>query len=309
MNRYVFCTKHESGGLYWRALFNRFLAGTFLSNLVIALMVVARGEPKTMMLSAMVPIPILLLAFKFYCKHAFDNSIKYYTKGETTKGVEAPTPIDKESRRRDRVAVRFGHPALYQKLTVPMVHEKSKHLLSEVYRGRLDTDLGGTTGYSDVYSMNRMSKEHPGKPAGANSPFEFVSENAMDFENFKDRPEFSDEYGGDGSVYGQNSRPSSIIGGKGGDRGRSVSRDSERTFGEPEDSGGVTYPAGYHTTPSNLREYSPSPDRGGAGAGFGRVESHPHGADNSGLLGAAAPMGAITPYSPEHEERAEYFKR
>ncbi|KAF1959527.1 DUF221-domain-containing protein [Byssothecium circinans] len=323
---YVFCTKNESGGLYWRALFNRFLAGTFLANLVIALTVGARGDQRWLMLGSMIPLPVLLLGFKFYCKSTFDNSIKYYTKGETPKGAEAPPPIDKESRRRDRVAVRFGHPALYQKLTVPMVDEKSKHLLGEVYRGRLDGDLGGTAGYSDIY-MKRMSKEHPGKSAAsaaaATGPFEFVSESNMDFENFKNRPEFSDEHGGEGSIYGDattGSRPgtpSTVVGGGyGHERGRSVSRDSERTFGSPGDEGaGVTYPAGYHTTPSNLREFSPSPDRGGVGAGvgrdgFARVPSHTYSLparDDAELLGAAAPIAGQTPY--EADGRGEYFRR
>lgn len=298
-------------------MFNRLLTGTFLSNCIIALMVGARGDQKYMMVGAMAPIPILLLIFKFYCKNAFDNSSKYYTKGETPKGVEAPPPIDKESRRRDRVAVRFGHPALFQKLTVPMVHEKSKHLLHEVYRGRLDGDLS-TAGFSDVYSMKRMSKENPGKPAGATGPFEFVSESNMDFENFKDRPEFSDEHGGDGSVYGNISRPGTPSSIRGSERGRSASRDSERTFGAEEN--GVTYPAGYHSTPSHLREFSPSPDRG-----FGRIESNTSSTNNGSspyqipddtrLLRGAAPMGnqtptqGFTPYTPsEQEARTDYFR-
>jgi hypothetical protein len=106
---YVFCTKNESGGLYWRVLFNRMLVGLMLSNCIVALLVLARGfASRWTMLGALIPLPLGLLAFKFYCKGAFDSSIKYYTKGEMTKGAEAPTPIDKESRRRDRVAVRFG---------------------------------------------------------------------------------------------------------------------------------------------------------------------------------------------------------
>ncbi|KAF2787493.1 DUF221-domain-containing protein [Melanomma pulvis-pyrius CBS 109.77] len=309
---YIFCTKNESGGLYWRVLFNRFLVAAFLSNCVIALMCGAKGGVffRWKMLSAMVPLPLLLIGFKLYCKNAFDSSIKYYTKGDVGKGTEAPAPIDKESRRRDRVAVRFGHPALYQKLTVPMVHEKSKHLLSELYRGRLDGDLGGTTGYSDVY-MKRMSKENPGKVAETTGPFEFVSEGNMDFENFKNRPEFSDDHGGEGSVYGQSiiSRPDTPAGSV---RGRSSSRDSERTF-SPDDAPGVTYPAGYHSTPSNLREISPSPDRG-----FGRLpsnQSNPYQLrDQTGLLSQAAPMGhqnasPYTPYTPDQDNREEYFRK
>lgn len=264
-----------------------------------------------MMLGAMAPIPFLLIGFKFYCKNSFDSAIKYYTKGETPKGVEAPPPIDKESRRRDRVAVRFGHPALYQKLTVPMVHEKSKHLLAEVYRGRLDGDLGATAGYSDVYSMKRMSKENPGKVEGSAGPFEFVSESNMDFENFKNRPEFADEAGGDtsslygGSTISRPGTPGSVMGGS--DRGRSASRGSDR------DETGVTYPAGYHTTPSNLREYSPGPDS----SGFGRTTSNTsHSRDDAMLLHSAQPIAghtplstAYTPYSPDQtgRERTDYF--
>jgi hypothetical protein len=260
------------------------------------------------MMGAMIPIPVLLIAFKFYCKKTFDDSLKYYTKGDMAKGGEAATPVDKESRRRDRVAVRFGNPSLYQKLTVPMVNKKSAHLLSEVYRGRLDGDLGATAGYSDVYSMKRMSKETPGKAAGASGPFEFVSENQMDFENFKNRPEFAEEHGGEGSLYGHISRPGTPSTVVGMDRGRSASRDSMRTPDEP----GVIYPAGYHSTPSNLREYSPSPDRS-----FGRLDSNqsnPYVRDEGALLGGAAPMGrqtptqAYTPYNPERDASQDYFR-
>ncbi|KAH7400874.1 hypothetical protein DE146DRAFT_755317 [Phaeosphaeria sp. MPI-PUGE-AT-0046c] len=302
---YVFCTKNESGGLFWRVLFNRMLVGVMLSNCIIALMCLARGfASRWTMLGAMIPLPLGLIAFKFYCRNAFDASMKYYTKGEIAKGAEAPAPIDKESRRRDRVAVRFGHPALYQKLTVPMVHEKSKHLLAEVYRGRLDGDLGDNAAFSDVYTMKRMSKEHPGKAAAAPAPFEFVAENNMDFENYKNRPEFSDDHGGEGSVYGASINRPDTPGSAFGDsqRGRSTSRDSARTL---NDDAGMTYPAGYHQTPSNLREYSPSP-----------TPTPYEIPAQTTLLSGAAPMGrqppstAYTPYSPNRDGgQQDYFRR
>jgi len=293
------------------------LVGTFLSNCIIALLVVARGYgDKWTMLSAMAPLPVGLLAFKFYCKNAFDSSLKYYTKGERSKGAEAPTPIDKESRRRDRVAVRFGHPALYQKLTVPMVHEKSKHLLAEVYRGRLDGDIGDTGAFSDVYTMKRMSKENPGKMAASSAPapFEFVSESNMDFENFKNRPEFSDEHGGEGSLYGARSslyRPDTPSS-QWGDRGRSASRDSDRTMmaAGGEENTGVLYPQGYHQTPSQLREYSPSPEPSLARTHTN--ESPYEVSDQRRLVSGAAPMGGAqqyTPYSPSRDGQQDYFRR
>jgi hypothetical protein len=289
------------------------LVGAFLSNCIIALLVVARGfDAKWMMLGSLAPLPIGLLAFKMYCKSTFDRSLKYYTMGDRAKGVEAPTPIDKESRRRDRVAVRFGHPALYQKLTVPMVHESSKHLLAEVYRGRLDGDLGDTAAFSDVYTMKRMSKERPGKTASSATtpaaPFEFVSESKLDFENFKNRPEFSDEHGGEGSVYGGADHRPDTPGSQWGDsqRERSSSRDSERTDGEE----GMQYPPGYHHTPSALREYSPSPGP----LELRRLDSRESAYqvdDGARLVGGAAPMGSYSAYTPpsQREGGTDYFRR
>lgn len=221
-----------------------------------------------------------------------------------------------------------------------MVNEKSKHLLAEVYRGRLDGDIGDTAAFSDVYTMKRMSKENPGKMASATAapaPFEFVSESNMDFENYKNRPEFSDEHGGEGSVYGgaassihRPDTPSSHWGGK--DRGRSASRDSERTFGGAgSDEPGVLYPAGYHQTPSALREYSPSPERGmlhRLDSTESPYEIHdddgrrnlvhgaaPMGATTTTVTGAApeppAPGGQYTPYSPSRDgaQQRDYFAR
>jgi hypothetical protein len=204
-----------------------------------------------------------------------------------------------------------SHPALYQKLTVPMVHEKSKHLLAEVYRGRLDGDLGDNAAFSDVYTMKRMSKENPGKAAAAPAPFEFVAEDNMDFENFKNRPEFSDEHGGEGSVYGASiNRPETPGSAFGDHRGRSASRESARTLNDEQP--GMTYPAGYHQTPSNLREYSPSP------AAQYRIPdtSSPYEIPaQTNLLAGAAPMGrdpptAYTPYSPDRDgQQHDYFRR
>ncbi|KAL5117551.1 hypothetical protein ACEQ8H_004581 [Pleosporales sp. CAS-2024a] len=300
---YVFSTKNESGGLYWRILFNRMLVSVMLMNCIIALLCAARGyASKWAMLGAMIPLPLGLLAFKFYCKGAFDSSMKYYTKGDIIKkGSEAPPPIDKDSRRRDRVAVRFGHPALYQKLTVPMVSKKSKHLLAEVYRGRLDGDLGDTGAFSDTYTMKRMSKDNPGKTASPTAPFEFVAEEHMDFENFKNRSDFNEEHSsvyGDASTIGRSDTPGSVF----GERGRSTSHDSSGTV---NDEAGVTYPAGYHQTPSNLREHSPAP--------VSRTASHTTPDDvpaQTNLLSGAAPMGEhYTPYTPERDGQQDYFRK
>ena len=280
---YVFHTKHESGGEFWRVLFNRFLFAIFLSNLIVALLVKAQGINWVPMLLAMAPIPFVLLAFKYYCTMTFDDQIKYYTKNLTSNESAID---DNKSRRSTNVAVRFGHPALYQHLTTPMVHKKSQHLLAQVYAGRIDDDnmddAASVSNFSDVYSMSNMGGKKPGQRANS-GPFEFVAESELDFQNFKNRPDFRAEFGGDGNMYGRAedvSRAGTPVHGR--DHSRSDSRDSNRMLKmnrEESQLQGTVYPAGYHATPtSGLRGTSPGPDRNGWGS-------------ERNLVGAAAPMG------------------
>lgn len=213
--QYIFITKVESGGAFWRMAFNRMLFGTLLMNGVVALLVGAKGFASPM-LYCMIPLLPIMAAFMWFCKYSFDTPYAYYTTksfteteiGAASKGV----PERKQRRGGDRVAVKFGHPALYKKLTTPMVHAKSQHLLKEIYRGRLDDEDAGLEsrptsvfGYSDIY-MNEMSHSAPGKISKgghSNAPFEVVAEADLDFENFKRRSDFRQEFGGDGELYGR----------------------------------------------------------------------------------------------------------
>lgn len=318
---YVFYTKTESGGQFWRALFNRFLVAAFFSNIVIAFIVIARADVWAQMLGALAPLPFLLIAFKVYCSKTFDDQTHFYTKGHMIEDAVA----DNKSRRSTNVAVRFGHPAIYKPLLTPMVSEKSKHLLSQVYKGRLDDDDGASMmGFSDTYSLNNLSMNGRTKKSNkAQGPFEFVAESDMDFENFKDRADFRTEHGGEGGMYGHTEdsmsragtpmgfRKQSQAGLNGHDRERSSSRDSERTLAGPGGGlhtrnasmsslnkmntvegfstvplQGTTYTPGYH----QQRGYSPSPVR---------RPVMPNGYDSQrDLLGGAAPMGfrGLSPY-------------
>ncbi|KAF2643467.1 DUF221-domain-containing protein [Massarina eburnea CBS 473.64] len=231
--QYVFITKTESGGRFWRLLVNRLLVAVVLTNAVIALVVGAQGVGSINsvrngnMLFAMVPLPFLLASFKWYCKRAFDDKLLYYSTEpfhdtEDTANINTSKP-----KRNDRVAVRFGHPALYKKLITPMVHAKSQHLLKEVYGHRSNADHNifeaphrrstdratPTTpfGYSDMY-MAEMNHDEPGKaipPHGTEMPtVEVVAEEDLDFENFKKRADFREQFGGEGGLYG---RPEDMI--------------------------------------------------------------------------------------------------
>ncbi|KAF4122334.1 calcium permeable stress-gated cation channel [Geosmithia morbida] len=214
---YRFVTKTESGGVFWRVLFNRFIFATVLSNLVVLLILWNRGDGTMYQFYSVCPLPFLMIGFKIYCRKVFDAKIRYYSTRNVGKHPEAGA--QKEDRQRsDRLASRFGHPSLYQKLITPMVHQKAQNLLPAIYTGRLtdgrdggDDELMSVSGYSDVYAMKNMNGGgggRPGKPANSNMPgFEYVSESHMDFEYYKNRAEFAEDHGG-GEIFG---RPGEII--------------------------------------------------------------------------------------------------
>ncbi|QIW95723.1 hypothetical protein AMS68_001241 [Peltaster fructicola] len=342
---YVFITKYESGGMFWRALFNRIIFMAILGNVVAALVLVAftssslgTNVPNIAMLCTMAPLPILLMAFKFYCLRAFDDKMHFYQTGKAMRDSEYVAGGEHKSRKHDRVSVRFGHPALYKPLMTPMVSSKSQHLLKQLYTGRTSMDDTRTQGgYSDMY-MDAMDSSRPGKSNGS-APFEIVNENEMDFEHFKNRPEFREEGGGDGALFGRAPdfiRPgtpssiggmtrtgtfdSSITGNRDSWHARNSSADSDVTkVGEGT---GHEYPRGYHQTPSALREHSP------AGSDFSDQRPRLTTMDSKeGLVNAASGMGhsrvpsrpyvqapyaqALTPGSTPGEEETsyEYFRR
>ncbi|KAK4495809.1 hypothetical protein PRZ48_013077 [Zasmidium cellare] len=325
---YVFITKYESGGMFWRSVFNRMLFLTLLGNAVTVLVIAAQGQNGNdnwnwTGLAAMVPLPFIVLGFKWYCARTFDDEIHYYQKGQAIGDSEnlAGTEEGKKKRKGDRVATRFGHPVLYKPLITPMVASKSQHLLKSIYTGRTSMDHDGATtaGYGDNVYMDNMDNRQPGKSAdntgAAPQNWEIVNENEMDFEHYKDRPEFRDEAGGDGELFGRAGdmirpgTPSSVTTGftrtgtfesdysrydrsASGSRdpygrSRSESRDSERKGADV----GMVYPAGYHQTPSNLREQSPA----GSERGFSRPSHLARQESRDGLMSTAAPPGRSTP--------------
>ncbi|KAL3427964.1 hypothetical protein PVAG01_01473 [Phlyctema vagabunda] len=204
---YIFITKTESGGMFWRMLFNRVLFAAVLANLVVFLSVWAQGDGQHMQAYAVIPLPFLILAFKFYCKRAFDDKIHYYTLRNALKDPENARA--KLGGKGDRLASRFGHPALYRPLITPMVHAKAQNILASVYRGRLtDSNVPGSgdnesvSAYSDTFALDPMAAGQPGRKAKIPG-FEMVPENRLDFSYYKGRAEFAEEHGGGGNIYGK----------------------------------------------------------------------------------------------------------
>ncbi|KGO72931.1 protein of unknown function DUF221 [Penicillium italicum] len=192
---YVYVTKNESGGAFWRVLFNRLIFATILANVIIAL--VAKSSGTWNMVFCVAPLPFLMIGFKIYCVRTFDTDCEFYNRANLSDSEAlGVNPADKKAT--DRLNTKFGHPALYKPLLTPMVHAKAAAALKEIYQGRLDQgDMGGE--YSDI-AMNPMVASQPGKSAEP-APFEVVPEHHLDFSYYKDRADFRDEFGG--GIYGR----------------------------------------------------------------------------------------------------------
>ena len=193
---YVFITKTESGGLFWRTLFNRMVFALFLSNIAIGVVVKARGT--WTMVIVMAPLLVGLVAFKWYCARTFDLDIAYYARS----GMMDQEHLAADTKRHGLapLATKFGHPALYKPLMTPMVHAKARHILAQVYRGRLDSEGGRPVSMtcSDV-AMEPMAPEGR-KMKREDAPFELVPEGQQDFSYYKTREDFREDGGG---IYGQ----------------------------------------------------------------------------------------------------------
>lgn len=204
---YRFVTKTESGGVFWRVVFNRMIFATVLGNLVVLLTTWVRGDG-LVQFYAVCPLPIIMIAFKFYCRRVYDDKIRYYSTRLVGRNPENGLNNKEDRQRSERLASRFGHPALYKRLITPMVHQKAQNVLPSIYKGRLTggreeepDDTMTVSGYSDMYALSAMQGGKPGKSANAVPGFEIVSENKMDFQYFKNRAEFTEEHGG-AEMYG-----------------------------------------------------------------------------------------------------------
>ena len=239
-----------------------------------------------------IPLPFLMIIFKIMCSRTYDNKIHFYTTKAHVKDVEAAGDPVAQSRKMERLAARYGHPALYRPLITPMVHARAQNILAAIYKGRLtdsgnqaDSDLTSVSGYSDTYAMGGMKRGQPGRSGKTGVPgFEVVPENHLDFQYYKNRAEFSEEHGG-GQIF---SEASDII--------RPGTSNTFRT----------------NDTPDYSRDASPMPTMRGAmgdmSGDIGRVRPQfdTYGSDaNVPLVAGAQEMPASQP--AVHELRAPGF--
>lgn len=290
---YVLITKTESGGQYWRILFNRLLFATIFADFIIALVLKRAGT--WVMIGVLAPLPLLLVGFKFYCASTFDDQNEFYTRA-TLKNPENLTDAGRKTRKNDRVGTKFGHPALYSTLMTPMVHAKAQHVIGQVYRGRLNPDnsMSAPMGYSDI-AMDPMSRDIPGKTARfapeqqkQKDMFEVVPESHLDFGYFKDRTDFSEEHGGDGELYG---RPQDLVSERSSTPRSFMGRDGGSPSSSRASSPGPEGDFGRHS-PQEPRQINPAYQDQSRHPSGGRGNLYSNGNESErNLLSGAQPVG------------------
>ncbi|OAC98140.1 hypothetical protein MUCCIDRAFT_20417, partial [Mucor lusitanicus CBS 277.49] len=132
---YVFVTAVETGGQIWRLLFNRLLVSTVLFQVI--MIGVLNLKSARIPSLAVAPLPLITILFKIICSRRFDNKVYYYTpKIESTAAARYDQDYkngDNNARKaKNSIGFRFGDPAFFAELPVPMVHERVRHLLPKL---------------------------------------------------------------------------------------------------------------------------------------------------------------------------------
>lgn len=126
-------TNVETGGQVWRLLFNRLLVSAVLFQIV--MFGVLNLKSARIPSFAVAPLPIITILFKIICSRKFDHRVYYYQpKIDSFHNGENKTTMSNDNKTmKNSVGFRFGDPAFFAELPIPMVHESVRHLLPKLY--------------------------------------------------------------------------------------------------------------------------------------------------------------------------------
>lgn len=186
---YVFVTKTESGGRMWKTLIDRMIFSCMLADIIIGVVVQSRQETK--MVIALIPLLVIQLAFKLYCMKTFDPEMDYYTRD--AKHANDTMTNEPSAKTVNRAAAKFRHPVLDKRLPTPMVPANAKHIVAQIYSGRLGSETEtGAPSFTDI----PMQPVRQGAEPPRHQAFEAVPEGQQDFAFYKNRSDFGN-VGGD----------------------------------------------------------------------------------------------------------------
>ncbi|KAF8583815.1 DUF221-domain-containing protein [Ramaria rubella] len=135
---FVFVTRVESGGRLWNVVINRLLISVIFMQCLMALTIGLQLGWSTFEWVATLPPIIIVMIFKFYLSRTFKTKFRYYIPDES-EIAGSKVHSERADNKGNRLANRFGHPALHAELFTPMLHARMMHLLPEIYQGRLST--------------------------------------------------------------------------------------------------------------------------------------------------------------------------
>lgn len=138
--RYIFDTKIETGGVYWKAVFNRLIVAIIFWQLTMIGVMNLKGAHIQSI--TIIPLMFFTLIVKLYCTSRFDKSTKYYVPDIERAGKPTTKDdiVDKGKRKEEHVFNVFGHPALTAELIIPMIHANAKNQLKTVYKNSKITE-------------------------------------------------------------------------------------------------------------------------------------------------------------------------
>ncbi|KAF8520851.1 DUF221-domain-containing protein [Gautieria morchelliformis] len=135
---FVFVTHVESGGRLWNVVVNRLLVSVVLMQCLMTLTMGLQLGWRTFEWVATIPPIIFIIFFKAYLSRTFSSQYRYYVPSESDV-ANSKVHSERADNRGQRLANRFGHPALHADLFTPMLHARMMPLLPQVYHGRLAT--------------------------------------------------------------------------------------------------------------------------------------------------------------------------
>jgi hypothetical protein len=120
----------------WRVVFNRVLASTILFQIVmIGVLNLKGGHLQSYIL---IPLPFLTLLYKYLCSRQFDQKSDWYI---PRRGEEEAVLAKVQATGRQNHLSSFAEPSRFTKLSTPTVHEDVKHLLPNVYHGKIHDSI------------------------------------------------------------------------------------------------------------------------------------------------------------------------
>jgi len=100
----------------------------------------------------------MIIVFKAYIKRTFNAKFRYYIPDEN-EIANCKVHSERADNKGNRLANRFGHPALHAELFTPMLHAKMMPLLPSVYRGTLASEKAKLNEYGGQKMDARITPE------------------------------------------------------------------------------------------------------------------------------------------------------